>query len=508
MNKKGMVYLVGAGPGDMELITKKGERLLQSCDVIIYDRLASMELLDLVPESSELIYVGKTVGNHAIKQEEINQIIVRKALENKKVLRLKGGDPFVFGRGGEEVLALQEAGISYEVVPGVTSVTSVLASAGIPITHRGSSNSFHVITGHTKDSDNELTDNFETLAKLDGTLVFLMGIGNLKKIVDQLISYGKNKNTPAAVIANGTMINQKVVRGTLDTIYDIVVENHIEAPAIIVIGNVASLHMEKTSTGSLQGKRIGITGTNKLTNKLKVHLEEHGANVINLSFLRVEESCNQEEILDAMHNISRYSWITFTSANGVDIFFNKIKKEAIDYRVFANIRFAVVGQGTKDALLKEGFQADYMPQKYTTTELAEGLLPKLQKDDRVLLARAKEGSKDLNEILLKSQGNIHDLAIYEIKTDESKKISILNSLTYLDAITFASSSGVTSFIDGLETEQQNLLKQLKIFCIGDITANTLESRGYSEYVIANEYTAEGLAEVISESFEKKEWSHE
>lgn len=498
MSKNGMVYLVGAGPGDMELITKKGERLLKSCDVIIYDRLASMELLDLVPESSELIYVGKTVGNHAIKQDEINHIIVKKALENKKVLRLKGGDPFVFGRGGEEVLALQEAGIPYEVVPGVTSVTSVLASSGIPITHRGSSNSFHVITGHTKDSDNELTDNFETLAKLEGTLVFLMGMGNLKKIVDQLIYHGKSKNTPAAVIANGTMINQKVVRGTLDTIHDIVMENRLEAPAIIVIGNVASLHMEKTMTGSLQGKKIGITGTNKLTEKLKLQLEERGASVINLSFLRVEESENQEEILDAIYNLKKYNWITFTSANGVDVFFNKLKREAIDYRVFSNIRFAVVGQGTKDALLKEGFYADYMPKKYTTKELAEGLLPILQESDRVLLARAKEGSKDLNDILTNSLANIHDLAIYEIKTDKCKRENLLNSLSYLDAITFASASGVTSFLDGLELEQQNLLKQLNIFCIGDITANTLESLGYQKYVIADEYTAEGLAEKITE----------
>ncbi|WP_271713238.1 uroporphyrinogen-III C-methyltransferase [Anaeromicropila herbilytica] len=498
-----MVYLVGAGPGDIDLLTRKGERLLRTCEVVIYDRLVSMELLDFVPKTCERIYVGKTVGNHAMKQEEINEIIIKKALENKKVLRLKGGDPFVFGRGGEEVLALQKEKIPYEVVPGVTSVTSCLAYAGIPITHRGSSNSFHVITGHTKDSDNQLTDNYEYLAKLDGTLVFLMGMGNLDRIVEQLIAYGKDKNTPVAIIYKGTTIQQKVVRGTLDTIYQKVLEQKIKSPSIIVVGDVAGLHMEKIHQGVLNGIRIGITGTNKLTDKLKFLLEDNGAKVLNLSFLKVEEIKEEDSLYNTIHRIGDYNWIVFTSTNGVEVFFHRLLKEKIDYRIFSNMKFAVVGKGTEEALLRKGFQADYMPTKYTTKDLGEGLKNILKKEESVLLVRAKEASIELVNILKEANIQYHDLAIYDLSIDEEKKNSVLEYIDDIDVITFASSSGVRSLLGELSIEKKEQLRQKKIVCIGDITAKTLESYGYDNYIIAEEYTADGMVEKIVESYTQK-----
>ena len=237
----GTVYLIGAGPGDPELITVKGLKRLQTCEVVIYDRLASFQLLDEVKEDCVKIYVGKEAGQHSKTQEEINQIMVTYAKKYEHVVRLKGGDSFVFGRGGEEIEALKKHNIAYEVVPGITSAIAVPEMAGIPVTHRGMSQSFHVITGHTSSLDHTLTDNYEVLAKLEGTLVFLMGLGNLAKIADQLIQHGKAVTTPVAVISNGTMIHQTTIRATLGTILDLVHEKEISSPAIIVIGQTAGL---------------------------------------------------------------------------------------------------------------------------------------------------------------------------------------------------------------------------------------------------------------------------
>ncbi|MGB8453748.1 MAG: uroporphyrinogen-III C-methyltransferase [Anaerocolumna sp.] len=498
MNKNGMVYLVGAGPGDPELLTLKGEARLKECEVVIYDRLASDSLIDMVPGDCEKIYVGKVVGNTTLNQEAINQIIVKKALEGKRVVRLKGGDPFVFGRGGEEVLALQKADIPYQVIPGITSAIAAATYAGIPITHRGISRSFHVITGHTMESENQLTDNYEALAKLEGTLVFLMGMGNLSLIIKELCKYGKDINTPVAIVSNGTTGKQKTVKGTLLSIEDKVYEHNIKAPAVIIIGGVAAFDMKATVGGRLSGKRIGVTGTEKLTDKLSVQLRQYGASVENLSFLQVREYKDNAELKKAITNLKDYTWIVFTSTNGVDIFFKKLKENNIDYRNLSGISFAVVGKGTKDALLQYGFIADYIPEIYTTAALAEGLAVLLKEEDNILIPRALKGSKDLTDILSKHSIPFHDVKIYSVEADEEKYNRVISELADFDYITFVSASGVEGFFENPVKNLDISLNSSKIVCIGDITAKRLEDYGIVDYIIAREFSVPGMVESILE----------
>ncbi len=496
MDKSGVVYLVGAGPGDPELLTLKGEARLRECDAVIYDRLASHCLLDLAPGKCEKIYVGKKAGTESFSQEDINQIIIKKALEGKKVVRLKGGDPFVFGRGGEEVSALQKADIPYEVIPGITSAIAALSYAGIPVTHRGISRSFHVITGHTMDSENPLGDNFEILAKLEGTLIFLMGMGNLVRIVKGLCQYGKDTGTPAAVISNGTTGKQKMVKGTLLDIEEKVIENNIKAPAVIVIGEVAKLDMKATIKGRLTGKRIGVTGTKKLTDRLTVRLREHGAQVENLSFLYVRKADDDSVLKRAVANLKDYTWITFTSVNGVDIFFKYLKENHIDYRNLAGISFAVVGKGTLDALSRHGFTADYMPDTYTTAALANGLALLLKGKDKVLIPRALKGSGDLTDILSRHFISFTDVKLYSIEIDKEKYSRVVSDLSDYDYITFASASGVEGFFENWGKDLKLSLNNTKLVCIGDITAKRLEDYGITDYITAKEHSASGMVESI------------
>ncbi|WMJ88062.1 uroporphyrinogen-III C-methyltransferase [Anaerocolumna sp. MB42-C2] len=497
MDKNGMVYLVGAGPGDPELLTLKGKARLEECEVVIYDRLASDSLLDFVPLKSEKIYVGKEVGRHSFNQEAINQIIVEKALEGKRVVRLKGGDPFVFGRGGEEVMALQKAGIPFQVIPGITSAIAAATYAGIPVTHRGISRSFHVVTGHTKDTDNELAENFETLAKLEGTLIFLMGMGNLSRIVKELIRYGKDGNTPAAVISKGTTIQQKTVRGTLVTIEEKVKEEKVVAPAVILIGAVTDLDMNAVQYGKLSGLKIGVTGTPELAEKIANQLRNEKAYVDNLSFLYVKESEKLAELKSAVDSISEYTWIVFTSTNGVDLFFQYLKENQFDYRKLGHISFAAVGNGTKEALMRQGFMADYVPELYTTVFLANGLVKLLTKEDKVLIPRAANGSKDLTKILSDYLVPYTDIKLYSIEIDQEKRKRIISELIDYDYITFASASGVEGFFKEADSLILNTEKT-KIICIGDITAKKLREYGVTNYCIAREYSVPGLVSCIIE----------
>lgn len=320
MDRLGCVYLVGAGPGDPGLMTLKGRELLSLCDVVVYDHLASERFLDWVPENCRKIYVGKQAGHHSMKQEEINGILVELALSGRTVVRLKGGDPFVFGRGGEEVLALEKHGIPYETVPGVTSAVAVPESAGIPVTHRAVSRSFHVITGHTQAGTECLPPDFGVYGTLPGTLVFLMGLGQLPKIVQQLIDSGKSPDTPAAVIENGTLPGERVIRAPLAQISSRVREAGLGTPAVIVVGDTAAYEMKYRTEGPLAGKRVGITGTEQFAGKLAAALSEQGAQVSWLINMKVEDHIDEAPMQTAYRNLSDYTWLVFTSANGVRLF--------------------------------------------------------------------------------------------------------------------------------------------------------------------------------------------
>lgn len=496
MEKAGKVYLVGAGPGDPDLLTLKGLKLIQSCDVLIYDRLVSDRLLDYVKEGCELVYVGKTVGSHRFHQEEINQIIIEKALKYPFVVRLKGGDPFVFGRGGEEILALKDQGIPYEVVPGVTSAIAAAAYAGIPVTHRGSSQSFTVVTGHTAEEDCELSEDLKALARSKGTLIILMGIGHMDKIRDALLEGGKAPETPAAVVSNGTTPYQKEVRGTLKDICEKVKEEGITAPAIIIIGDVAELTMKSTISYPLSGVKIGITGTQKIREKLINQFEELGAQVTSVSSLEVVEVEDQSAFDKTLLSLQVYQWIVFTSTNAVEIFFRSLERCTIDHRKLSHLRFAVIGDGTREALLQYGYQADLMPHRYTTSELAYELCKQVNTGEKLLIPRARQGSEELIEILSNHQIQFEEYKIYDVRSRGIHQDLLDGKLMHFNYLTFASSSGVHGFFQELPIEPRSISKQTKVVCIGEATEKALKEYGFTDILIAEEASVIGIVECI------------
>ena len=502
--KKGMVFLVGAGPGDPELLTLKGKRLLSQAEVLVYDRLASPEFLKMVPDTCEKVYVGKAPGYHSMVQEEINQILVKFGLEGKNVVRLKGGDPFVFGRGGEEILELEKHGIPYEVVSGVTSPVAALAHAGIPITHRGIGQSFHVITGHTAIKskgvgtvdldDDTLTGGFADYAKLPGTLVFLMGLKNLDLIVERLIKNGKAPDTPAAIITDGTLKTMRCVRSTLSELPTVARENGLKSPGIIVVGQVAEFQMTTKKDSPLSGKTIGITGTDAIYEKLASKLYAQGASVTRVGKSTIVP-LNQDELKQTLNRLQGYHWIVFTSRNAIDLFFGAVKTERVDFRSFSNIKFAVVGSGTGGYLETFGFHADYMPEEYTTEALAKGLCNVVRAGEKVLIPRAKQGSRILTDMLQSAAIKYRDLAIYDIHAE----CAASSSLKGLDYITFESGSGVRGFfgsIDDSGDKAKILNETVCPVCIGRVTATVLKEYGVNRALVANDYTADGICEVL------------
>ncbi len=496
MKETGVVYLVGAGPGDPGLITEKGLSRLRICDAVVYDSLLSPRLLEEVPDQSRKIYVGKRAGHHSMKQEEINQLLVELAREGLTVVRLKGGDPFVFGRGGEEIMALSEAGIPYEVVSGVTSAVAALASAGIPVTHRALSRSFHVMTGHTLSSEVTLPPDFDEFARLSGTLVFLMGLGNLSLIVKGLLNHGKPGKTPAAVIQNGTLPGERTIRGTIENIEEKVLAAGIESPAIIVVGEVASLDFSSTLKQPLEGCRIGVTGTDSFTGRLRKQLESLGGASECILSLLVESCRKVAEMKKAYEKLPSYTWIIFTSANGVREFFHGLLEWGYDFRSVGHVKFAAVGRGTADELLRYGFLSDYIPEKYQVQDLAAGLKGLITGEDRLLIPRSSGGSKELNEILDETGVPYDDIVLYDVALaclETEKRAEALKNLDYL---TFSSASGVEAFFREADKEIKEALAGLKVVSIGDITAKALIGHGRKADIIAGVYSIQGLTEAI------------
>lgn len=489
----GKVYLVGAGPGDPKLITLRGMELLKTCDMVLYDRLASYELLNYLKDGCKKVFVGKEAGNHYKTQEEINKIIVESAYRFQNVVRLKGGDPFVFGRGGEEIEELQKHGIPFEVVPGVTSAISVPASVGIPVTHRGISRSFHVITGHTKSSGNSLTDNYEVLAKLDGTLVFLMGLSNLKNIIEKLMEYGKDKKTPAAVISNGTMNNEKTVRGTLSDIDIKVKEEDIKSPAIIVVGDSAAFNFTSKEIKPLSNVKIGITGTGVMYDKLEAGLNKLGARVYSICNMKIEETPSICKLEEELQKIDKYQWIIFTSQNAISIFFEKMEKQQVDRRKLNQIKFAVIGSGTKQTLQKYGYFADFIPNIYTTKSLADEFSKVVLQNEKVLIPRALRGSHELTRIFEDNNIDYNEIPIYDVKGEltENKEY-----IAEMDCLVFLSASGVNTFFEEIDRNYIQLPKDIKIACIGEVTVNAVKEKNYNADIIASISNVDGLINKI------------
>jgi uroporphyrinogen III methyltransferase/synthase len=491
-----MVHLVGAGPGDPDLITVKGRELLSTCDVVIYDKLASSQLLDYLRDDCIKVYVGKEAGKHSKTQEEINQILITYAKEYAQVVRLKGGDSFVFGRGGEEIDELIKHNLEFELIPGVTSAISVPELAGIPVTHRGVSQSFHVITGHTKSSENTLTENYEELAKLDGTLVFLMGLGNLAKIVDKLIEHGKNPNTPVAVISNGTMANQRTVRATLATIEQVVIEAKLSSPAIIVVGPVAALDYSKRNVDAYTKIGYGLVGTKEIQDKITEGLRKHGVpkvNITNLCQMQLIKTKEIETLAKELSHISSYPWVIFTSQNAIKLFFETMDAQEIDRRVLSQTKFSVVGAGTKQALLNYGYQADFLPTKFSSADLAVELSQVVTNGEKVLIPRAKQGSEELGAILHQNHIDFCEIPIYDVVGCLAESIE---EHVEVDCLVFASASGVTTFFEELQEKQIELSDNVKIACIGQVTAEELSKYGRFPEILAKVSDVKGLVDEI------------
>lgn len=499
MNKTGMVYLVGAGPGDEELITLRGNRLLAEAEVLLYDRLASPRLLSKVSETCEKIFVGKREGNHSVSQEKINALLVQKAREGKRVVRLKGGDSFVFGRGGEEILALEKENIPYEVVPGVTSAIAALEASGIPVTHRREARSFHVITGHTALENEE--ERFLQYGKMEGTLIFLMGVGNLPVIAEQLLKGGKSPDTPAAIVEQGTCIRQRRIDATLGNIVERAKECKVKPPAILAVGQTAACHMVSQNR-PLSGRRIGVTGTAVITEKLEKGLKDMGALVYSAPYLKIVPTGILKE---RMPDWKTFSWLVFTSANGVNQFFGQMKEMNLDVRTLSHLKYAVIGRGTADALREYGIFADYVPLCYTVEELARGLGKELVKEDRVLMLRAKEASGDIHKIWQERQVEYEDLGIYETAADVEMAEQLWQHMDALDTITFASASGVKAFFTAKRhCEDKGEKRELprNIICIGPRTEETLREylpkETFDRIKTAGEYTVSGLIQACAE----------
>lgn len=499
---KGKVYLVGAGPGDYKLLTLKGLECIRKADVIVYDRLANINYLKEAKKGCEFINVGKASSHHLLPQDQINRLIADKALEGKIVTRLKGGDPYVFGRGGEEGELLKAEGIEFEVVPGVTSAIGGLCYAGIPITHRDHASSFHVITGHLRKDGKENPEiNWNALANMKGTLVFLMGVSNLKNISENLIKEGMSKDTPVAFVSWATRYNQRVVTATLEDAYEVAIREEVKPPTLIVVGTVVNLRdtLNFFEKKPLFGKSIMVTRSRSQNSKLVERIMDLGGNPIEIPTIKIEKVQDNKELENEIKNLKDYTYLVLTSKNGVDIFFDKLDEMGLDCRSLANIKVCSIGAATSKAIIRRGIKPDIQPEKAVGESLYDELKDIVSKEDKILIPRAKNAReflvKKLNEI-----SNVTEVVTYESVMDDSKKEEAISALEEgnLDYITFASSSTVTNFINLIGEENKDKLSNTKIISIGKITTKTILDNGLEVYKESEKASIESMIEAMSE----------
>lgn len=498
---KGLVYLVGAGPGDPKLITVKGLEAIRKAQVIIYDRLAGRRLLAFARPGAELIYAGKSPDRHTLKQEEINRLMVEKASENKIVTRLKGGDPFVFGRGGEEAEALVQAGIPFEIVPGVTSAVAVPAYAGIPVTHRDCASILSIITGNEDPEKDDSGIAWDNLAATAGTLVFLMGMNNLSKITGRLLKYGKPKDTPAALIRWGTTPEQQTLVGTLGDISDKALQTGFKNPAVIVVGEVVSLR-EKLNwfeNKPLFGKRVLVTRAREQASRLSEIIYALGGEPVEYPTIRIAEPDDYAKMDIAIQEIESFDWIIFTSVNGVASFFRRLRHHRQDVRRLHRARLCAIGPRTREALENYGLLVETVPDEYRAEEIARELTGKVAVGDRVLLPRAEIARKVLPETLTAMGALVTEAPAYRTLAGDGDSGLVKEMLQKkeIQIITFTSSSTVQNFVKMLEAANlSDMTEGVTVACIGPVTADTARSLGIKVDVVAGEYTIEGLVTAI------------
>lgn len=492
-----MVYLIGAGPGDVGLLTLKAKKILESAEVLIYDKLANEKILNFAPKSCEKIFVGKSAGNHTLSQEEINKLLVEKSAGKNFVVRLKGGDPFVFGRGGEEGIFLRENKISFEIIPGVTSAISVPAYAGIPVTHRGIATSFAVVTGHEDPRKNESSINWEKISTAADTLIFLMGMANLSEIISKLIENGRDKKTPAAIIQNGTKFSQKVLVTTLENAAADVKKNNLKPPAIFVVGEVVNLRekLKWFDEKILFGKKILVTRARNQASKLAEKLENLGAEVLEFPTIKISSpSDNFESADNAIKNLKVFDWIIFTSANGVEKFFERLKFFKLDARIFSNAKVAAIGSATAEKLSDFGIIADLIPKEFYAESLIDSLKNSVD-GKNILIARAEVAREILPKELENFGAKVTIAKVYKTVPENENSAEIFKNKT--DLITFTSSSTVENFVAAVGEES---LKNFKTAAIGPITAETLKKFGVNPDIVAEKFTVDGLVDAIKKFY--------
>jgi uroporphyrinogen III methyltransferase / synthase len=492
----GKVWLVGAGPGDPGLLTLKGARALAQCDTLVYDYLASQAIVNLAPPDCEKIYVGKKAGQHTLSQDEITALIVRLGREGKKVVRLKGGDVFVFARGGEEAQALAEAGVPFEIVPGITSAIAAPAYAGIPVTHRDHNTSFTIATGHEDPTKGYSSLDFAKLANRKATTIFLMAMGNLAGIVAKLREHGLEGDTPVGIVHEGTKPSQEVVTATLDTIVDEVQCTGITAPAIVVIGDVVRERerIRWFDAQPLFGKRVLVTRPAHQADDFAARLWEAGAEPILAPTIEIVPPPDLAAARDAAARVRDYAWIVFTSRNGVDAFFDRLGELGRDARAFGDVRIAAIGPKTAEALTAHGVRADLIPTAYVNEAVAAALLEHTSAGDRILVYRAHVARDVLPDTLRRHDRDVDVVTAY--RTAFVDDAALAGKVERADIVSFTSSSAVTGLLHNLP-DAAAVLRNKSVVVIGPITAQTARQAGIVVDAVADEFTVDGLLRLLT-----------
>ena len=503
MSKTGIVHLVGAGPGDPGLITVKGLETLRRSDVIVFDRLAPAELLTHAKPNAELISAAKSPGSAALNQAQINAVLIDRALQGKSVCRLKGGDPFVFGRGGEEAIALAEAEIPYSVIPGITSAIGAAAYAGIPVTHRGLASSFTVVTASEMQDPSDSRVNWESVAKSGGTIVVLMGASRVAEIASVLIAHGRKEDEPAAAVHRGTSTQQRTVVSTLSGIALAVQTAGLTAPLALVIGDVVRLreHIAWFDSQKLFGKRILVTRARSQASRLASGLTELGAQVVECPVIKSTSMEDTSELDAAVETLSRYEWAAFASPNGVNQLFDRMRALGFDARAFASCKIAAVGPATVSALKSRGIEADLTPQTFTAESLVEAFRDTTETPKTAVVFRSDIGRETIPQGLRQLGADVTEVATYRtVLAEDSETIARSAFEDGIDVVTFTSSSTVKNLrhlLDGDVTPINNCV----VVCMGPVTASTAKSFGVRVDIVPEEQSIPGIITAIRNHFE-------
>ncbi len=500
--------MVGAGPGDPGLLTLRAKECIERADVIVYDNLANRVFLEYAQKGAELIYAGKEGGRHTMTQDHINRVIVDRAAAGCSVVRLKGGDPFIFGRGGEEAQELARAGILFEVVPGVTSAVAVPAYAGIPLTHRDFTPTVAFITGHEDPEKEHSGIAWDRISTGAGTLVFLMGVGNLSGIAENLMRNGRPADTPVAVIQRGTVAEQKTVTGPLKDIADIAKREGVRPPAVMVVGGVVQLRQELAwfDKRVLFGKRILVTRAREQASTFLAALSELGAECIEFPVIEVVPPSGYGGLDRAIRDLDRYQWVIFTSTNGVKSFFDRLRFLGKDSRSLTGIRVAAIGAKTGEAILDRGITPDLIPDEFR----AEAVVKAFRKEDveglRILLPRAAQ-ARDVLPVELEKMGAAVDVVeAYRTAKAEGDRSWVRGLLDRgaIHMVTFTSSSTVHNFVEAFQEEGERFfrwMERVAVACIGPVTAETAKKMGLKVSLVSGKYTIEALTGAIVDYFD-------